>query len=55
MSLRSPNLVANPLTVSLYVDDYNYFAVPTPPASDELITENGDLILTENGNELITE
>lgn len=55
MNFHNPNLVNNPLTISLYVDDFNYLATPTPPGSDELITENGDLILTENGNDLITE
>lgn len=55
MSFPNPSLTNNPLTHSLYVDDYSYHAAPTPPGSSEFITENGDLLITENGNEFITE
>jgi hypothetical protein len=55
MSLRSPNLINNPLTISLYVDDFNYFAAPTPPGSEERIIEDGEIRITQDDDIRITE
>lgn len=48
-------IVNNPLTNSVFVDDYNYLSAPTPPGSDERITEAGEIRITEAGEIRITE
>ncbi len=49
------NIVKNPLVFSPYVDDFNYFAAPTPPGSEEMETENDIIMITEDGDIMITE
>lgn len=44
-----------PLTVSPYVDDFGYFAAPTPPGGEEMETEDDILMLTEDSDLMITE
>jgi|GEM_PF-4829443 len=53
MSFHNPGIVNNPLTVSLYVEDYAYLAAPTPPGSEELVG-NDDEILLGNDGEILT-
>lgn len=49
------NIVKNPIVFSPYVDDFNYFAAPTPPGSEERITEDSVIRITEGGEIRITE
>jgi hypothetical protein len=44
-----------PLTVSPYVDDFGYFAAPTPPGGEEMETEDDQIMLTETGEIMVTE
>lgn len=45
----------DPLVFSPYVEDFNYFAAPTPPGSEERITEDGVIRITQDGEIRITE
>lgn len=49
------NLVKNPLVFSPYVDDFDYFAAPTPPGSEERETDNDIIRITDDGEIRITD
>jgi hypothetical protein len=47
--------VKNPITNSLYVDDLFYQAAPTPPGSEERITQDGIIRDAQDGEIRVTE
>lgn len=46
---------ASPIVKSPYVQDFKFSGNPSPPGSEEMITETGIFMVTESGNRMITE
>lgn len=55
MSFKWHGIANNPLVESPYVDDLSYLAAPTPPGSEERITQDGEIRITQDGEIRITE
>lgn len=55
MNFNKPRMgiVDNPLTHSLFVDDFSYLAAPTPPGGEELTDNDGEILLDNDGEILI--
>ena len=46
-------IINNPITNSLFVDDFNYLAAPTPPGVEELDDNDDELLLDNDGKILL--